>query len=435
MLIFLVGTPGPDDGISKKFDSHVFFCYPSGREARYNSPKEGSAQVMEKKIFPASILEQSSESIFSTAKRLSGVLYMTVLIVIVGVLVAINFIYIDINVQASGVIKPRENHTVITSTTGGFAERCRLVPNTRIEEGDTLLIIRSELIMTKLPALEKRRSELEDLIFDLRNLTTGSPYQVKLKSPMYKQDVLYYIAQWNDADAKRKQKKQAFERNKRLYEANVIPLSEFESVELEYTQAENAVRTLTGYQKRQWQSDLIKYENELRDVETQISQIDIQNSETVIIAPVSGTVQQVQTLFNGSYITAGQQIAEISPDGDLIAECYIKPKDIGYMKSGMKGKIQVSAFNYNEWGMLQTTVDEIFDDVSVSEDGKQSFYRIYCALDADYLTLKNGYKGYVKKGMAVNSNFIVTRRTVYQLLYDKVDKWLNPNLNPEEENE
>ena len=72
-----------------------------------------------------------------------------------------------------------------------------------------------------------------------------------------------------------------------------------------------------------------------------------------------------------------------------------------------------------------------FDDVSISADGKQSFYRIYCVLDSDHLTLKNGFKGFIKKGMVVNANFIVASRTVFQLIYDKVDNWLNPEIQKE----
>ena len=382
-------------------------------------------------IFPASILEQSADQIFNEKARLSGVLYLTVLLVIVGCLVAINYIRVDVTVHATGIIKPREDHTVITSTTSGFVKAFNLSPNSHVQEGDTLLIIRSEIITSKLPMLEKRKEDLQSLIADLRNLTTKSPYSVKLSSPIYKQDVLYYISQWNEADAKRKQAKSAYERSKKLFDANVIPLSEFEPVELEYQQAENAIRTLTGYQKRQWASDLLQYENELRDINTQIEQIGIQNAETVICAPVTGTIQQAQALFDGSYVNAGQQILEISPDGDLIAECYVQPKDIGYMRAGMAGRVQVSAFNYTEWGVLKATVDEVFDDVSVSTDGKQSFYRMYCALDSDHLTLKNGFEGYIKKGMVVNANFIVASRTVFQLLYDKIDNWLNPEIRKE----
>ncbi|MDO5322072.1 MAG: HlyD family efflux transporter periplasmic adaptor subunit [Bacteroidia bacterium] len=244
------------------------------------------------------------------------------------------------------MIKPREDHTVITTTSSGFVEAHNLSSNLHVNEGDTLLVIKSELITSKLPMLEKRKGELEDLITDLQNLTRKSPYSVKLRSPVYKQDVLYYIAQWNEADVKRKQTKSAYERSLKLFEANVIPLSEFEPVELSYQQAENAIRTLTSYQKRQWASDLIQYENELRDIDTQIEQICIQDTETVVCSPVTGTIQQAQALFDGSYVSAGQQILEISPDGDLVAECYVQPKDIGYMTLGMNGRVQVTAFNY-----------------------------------------------------------------------------------------
>ena len=384
--------------------------------------------MRDKTIFPASVVEQSADQILRERTRLSGVLYMAVLISLLGVMVAINFIYIDINVRASGIIKPREDHAVVLSTASGFIEPRKLVLNAHVSEGDTLAIIRSEMITAKLPALHQRQEELRVLISDLKQLTTRLPSDVKLSSPIYKQDVLYYLSQWTEADSKRKQALAAYERAKKLYEANVIPLSDFEPIEVEYTQARNAINTLSGYQKRQWQTDLIGYQNELRDIETQIEQITIQDAETVITAPVSGTIQRIQVLFDGSFFPAGQQLAEISPDGHLIAECYVAPKDIGYLRTGMTGKVQVSSFNYTEWGMLDTVVDEVFDDVTLSSDGTKSFYRVYCILNDDHLTLKNGYIGYLKKGMAINTNFLITRRTAFQLLYDKINNWLNPNI-------
>lgn len=246
--------------------------------------------MKESKIFPASVLGQSTDGLFKEMSPLSGVLYLTTLFTVVGVIVAMNFIYVDVHVQASGIIKPREDRTVIAATASGFIRACHLAPNTHVGAGDTLFIIRTELITAKLPALEKRKAELDDLIIDLKALTTCSPYSVQLRSPMYKQDVLYYIVQWSEADARRKVARQAYERNRKLHEAHVIPLSEYEPVELEYTQAENAIRKLEGYQKRQWQSDLIAFETEYREIETQIRQIDIQRSETVVRSPVAGTI-------------------------------------------------------------------------------------------------------------------------------------------------
>ncbi|KWW28190.1 MAG: secretion protein HlyD family protein [bacterium P3] len=383
--------------------------------------------MRKEQIFPASILEQSADQVLHERLRLSGVLYLIILFTLVGVLIAINFIHVDVHVRAAGMIKPREDHAVVLATASGFLETRNLVLNAQVQAGDTLAIIRSEIITAKLPALQKRKEELQAVISDLSQLTTRDPENVKLHSPLYKQDVLYYLSQWTDAESKRKQAEAAFLRAKKLYEANVIPLSDFEPVQLENTQAQNAVKSLSDYQKRQWQSDLVNYRNELRDIETQMEQISIQDAETVITAPVSGTIQRVQTLFDGTYVAAGQQLVELSPDGNLIAECYVSPKDIGYLHPGSEGRIQVSSFPYTEWGVLNGTVEEVFDDVTISSDGTQSFYKVYCSLDRDYLTLKNGYRGSLKKGMAIGVNFLVTRRTVFQLLYDNLDNWLNPN--------
>lgn len=80
--------------------------------------------------------------------------------------------------------------------------------------------------------------------------------------------------------------------------------------------------------------------------------------------------------------------------------------------------------------MLTGHVGEIFKDILYSSETDQqyAYYSVYCELDSDKLRLKNGYEGVVKKGMTLTCRMIVTRRTISQLLYDKVDDWLNPNL-------
>lgn len=47
-------------------------------------------------------------------------------------------------------------------------------------------------------------------------------------------------------------------------------------------------------------------------------------------------------------------------------------------------------------------------------------------MEKDYLTLKNGIKGKLKKGMSVVAHFRITRRSLFDLLYQKIDDWINP---------
>ena len=113
--------------------------------------------MKETSIFPISILEQSADIIINEDSRLSGILYLIVLAGIAFLLVIINFIHIDININAGGIIKPKEDHTVVLTTANGFIEPRNLTLNARVKEGDTLAIIRSEMITAKLPALQNRQ--------------------------------------------------------------------------------------------------------------------------------------------------------------------------------------------------------------------------------------------------------------------------------------
>ena len=47
-------------------------------------------------------------------------------------------------------------------------------------------------------------------------------------------------------------------------------------------------------------------------------------------------------------------------------------------------------------------------------------------MDRDYLQLKNGRTDKLKKGMTVNAHFMITRRSLFDLLYQKMDDWVNP---------
>ena len=55
-----------------------------------------------------------------------------------------------------------------------------------------------------------------------------------------------------------------------------------------------------------------------------------------------------------------------------------------------------------------------------------AYYRVKCELERDYLQLQNGRIGKLKKGMTVRAHFMVTRRSLFDLLYQKMDDWANP---------
>ena len=95
------------------------------------------------------------------------------------------------------------------------------------------------------------------------------------------------------------------------------------------------------------------------------------------------------------------------------------------MNIGMPVHVQVESFNYNEWGTLPGEVNEISSDFLTDSQGN-SFYKVKCRTERNYLMLKSGQKGVLKKGMTVNAHFMITRRSLFDLLYQKIDDWANP---------
>ena len=158
-------------------------------------------------------------------------------------------------------------------------------------------------------------------------------------------------------------------------------------------------------------ADLMQYSEEL--------------TNRTVLAPTSGEIIQSSDIQIGSIVTPGQKIAEISPEGELVAICYVKPSDIGLIHEKQKVKIQVDAFNYNEWGTMQGDIVDISDDMLV-ENGSEAYFRIKCKPEKTYLSLRNGNKADIKKGMSLNTRIVIIRRSLYHLLFDKVDKWFNP---------
>jgi HlyD family secretion protein len=69
-------------------------------------------------------------------------------------------------------------------------------------------------------------------------------------------------------------------------------------------------------------------------------------------------------------------------------------------------------------------VIEIPTDVVMNNN--QPVFQVRCSLDTSVLTLKNGYQGTLKKGMLLTGCFYLTNRSLCQLLFDKIDDWMNP---------
>jgi multidrug resistance efflux pump len=233
-----------------------------------------------------------------------------------------------------------------------------------------------------------------------------------------------YILQEN-IQHQRKVKKE-LDADRFLYKEKVIAMREFDEKEYAYNQLVAEFRSSIERQITLWQSDLSRYQIELTEAEALQKQLLEEREQYVIRASVTGTIQQLTGKYVGSSVQIGENLGVISPDSNLLVECYVKPQDIGFLRKGMQVNFQINSFNYNQWGLASGKIITIANDFIIQN--QQPVFKVQCLLDKTFLKLKNGYVGRIKKGMSLRGRFIITKRSIYQLMYDKVDDWVNPKI-------
>lgn len=375
-------------------------------------------------LLPNEFIENCIETYIYKHTTKSQKIYWVVLLAITIALVALPFIYVDISVQGNGVVRPVTEKTEIKASITEMVDSIYVREGDQVNKGDIILRFRTNNPDNKINYQSHRLSDFNEHLADLTYLAKGVR-PATFHSPVRQQEYAYFTKRKKELETSVMQAQKEYNRNKTLFDKKVISEEEYDKYHFQYQKQQDELASLTESQLSTWQADLNTYRNSHSEMNTSLKQEVKDKDRYIVRSPVSGTVDQFSGIYRGSSIQAGQSLAVISPDSTLCMEVYVTPRNIGFMNIGMPVNVQVESFNYNEWGTIPGKVKEISSDFLTDNQGN-SFYKVKCQMERDYLTLKSGRKGQLKKGMTVSAHFMVTRRSLFDLLYQKMDDWANP---------
>ncbi len=381
-------------------------------------------------LIPSNLSEYTLESYLIRISTRSRIIYLIIILFVAASFSVLPFIYVDVSVRTRGYIQSDIEKQKIITPFHGRISYSNLRKGVRVDKGDTLLIIDSETIKAQKSALKKRLSENESSVYDLENLNLIENPENTYDPALFRTD--RYFVEYSNMLKLRNIQYQSYqriraehERNIVLHEKKLIPDSEFEKSLFSYKSEEENLNQVVTYHKTVWHSDLMQRRNDLNTLEAEIRHCEEELNNRILIAPVGGEIIQSMDLQEGTIVGQNQIVAEISPESDLIATCFVNPADIGLLNPDQKVRIMIDALHYNEWGLLDARITEISDDMIV-DDASNAYFRIRCKPEKTSLRLKDGTRANLKKGMSINARIVISRRSLYNLLFDKIDKWLNP---------
>ena len=196
---------------------------------------------------------------------------------------------------------------------------------------------------------------------------------------------------------------------------------------LAISEAENKILEKVKSFKAETYNDLQEVNSQLNKMEARMVSEADKLEKTIIRSPVNGTIKQININTIGGVVKSGVDLIEIVPDSDiLLVEAKIDPKDIAFISPAQKAVVKITAYDYAVYGGLDGKIIEISAD-SIrdvdSKDGK-SYYQVIVRTEKNYLE-KNGERLPIIPGMVASVDIVTGKKTI-------MDFFLKPILKVKE---
>jgi membrane fusion protein, peptide pheromone/bacteriocin exporter len=364
------------------------------------------------------------------------VIYFLVLLAMGSCMLVLPVIYIDISIKTPGVVRPQHERTEIRSLVSGIIDSILYKEGEYVSKEATLIRIRNPAKKNKQQQQEFEIAQREPFIHDLKILLSEKGISQAtislLTSPLYQQQAARFIVQKSEYEASFIKAGKEMEIGVSLAKDKVISPKELFDLKIGFEKTQSVYHSFIQDQLSRWQQDLVNYTLAIAQFRQEVRQTDIDASYYTVKAPVAGFIQGINTRYAGGLLQANETICSISPQENLVGECYVSSKDMGLLHTGQPARFQFEAFDYNYFGVMTGKITRIDNDFILLDN--KPVFKVSCSFDSLRLRLRNGFAGEVKKGLGFQAGFVVTRRSLWQLLFDHLDDWLNPNAIPPKEN-
>lgn len=187
---------------------------------------------------------------------------------------------------------------------------------------------------------------------------------------------------------------------------------------------DNLATTDTAY-RQDTMSQLVEAKRQLNAVQEELKKANETNQQSEIVAPISGRINQLAVHTLGGVVSEGQALMMVVPDdATLEIEAYADNKDIGFIQQGQTAEVKVETFNFQKYGMVNATVDEISPDAGSDSKDKETYqkYRLtLCLADDD-----SGIE--LTPGMNVSAEIKIKKKKIVDFFLDPFRKYQDEAL-------
>ena len=194
---------------------------------------------------------------------------------------------------------------------------------------------------------------------------------------------------------------------------------EINQAEQAYQTARNQNIRLTSERQSEILTQINKRKEELTTVAGQLEQARQQKDGETIKAPVAGTIYKIKATKGP--VQSGEELLSILPEGEeMLLEVKVLNRDIGFINQGMKAKVKIATFPFQEFGVVEGEVLQISPNAIIDKELGLVFpTRI--KLSKHSLNVR-GQQVEFNPGMAANAEIVTRQKSVLTLIIEPITR-------------
>lgn len=158
---------------------------------------------------------------------------------------------------------------------------------------------------------------------------------------------------------------------------------------------------------------------ELTTIEGQLKQARQERERETIKAPVTGTIYNVKITTAEGTVQPDKELLSVLPEEqELLLEVKVLNRDIGFISPGMKAKVKMATFPFQEFGTLEGTVVQVSPN-AITEKDLGLVFPTRIRLNKDSVRVR-GQDVKLVPGMAASGEIITRKKSILTFLIEPI---------------
>jgi len=207
-------------------------------------------------------------------------------------------------------------------------------------------------------------------------------------------------------------------------------LDSLNSIKAEIAEAQQNLANVDASYHKDIMTAMVEAKKEYYTVTESIKKAEEDSRMSIIYAPISGRVYNLNIHTLGGIVTDAQPLMQIVPeDAKLEFEVYADNKDIGFVKVGQEAEVKVETFNFQKFGMYKAEVQEISADAVNEPTDQQKHMKYKLLLDPTSNDINvYGEPAKLEVGMNVSAEIKIKEKRIIDFFLDPFRRYTSEAL-------